>query len=80
MKLEDLNDMLSVVIGKYAIRKNKINKDISTGNPDKTELPDRSGNQYAIASSDPDVRDFVGGTTGLKDKPKPKNLVRPTLH
>lgn len=43
MKLSDLN--IDKVLNKYDVKKGSLAKDLSTGDPDKTDFPDRSGNQ-----------------------------------
>lgn len=52
-----------------------INKVQATGDQDKTEQPDRSGNQQAAATNDKDAKDLLGVSGNSRDKQSPTNLV-----
>lgn len=83
MKLNKINEghkedqLFDNSLSKYARAhgKGNINKDKSTGNPNKTDLPDRSGNQYAAATTDKDKKDLLGVSGNSRDKQRAKNLV-----
>lgn len=83
MKLNKINEnykedeLFDNSLSKYvrARGKGNINKNQSTGDPDKTELPDRSGNQYAVATTDKNKKDLLGASGNSRDKQKAKNLV-----
>jgi len=73
MRLSDLNDQLDALIDKYIAKKSKLSKGQATGNPDKTELPYRSGNQYTPVANRRH-RKFLGMDQGGRDEAKPSNL------
>lgn len=64
MKLGELN--LDQLLNKYSVKKNSMAKDMATGNPDKTELPTRSGNQNTPVPNK--AKKLLGSNdTGFKD-------------
>lgn len=83
MKLKRLNEgykedeLFDNSVGKYvrARGRGNINQKQAVDDPDKTEQPDRSGNQYAVATDDDDAKDLLGASEGDRDKIKPGNLV-----
>lgn len=81
MKLDDLNkdldEIFNISVSKQARYKGKgnINKEKSTGDPDKTQLPYRSGNQYATATNDNKKKSVLGANDSSRDKQYPSNKV-----
>jgi len=73
----DEDELFDNSLSKYvrARGRGNINKKQAEDDPDKTEQPDRSGNQTAAATNDKDVKDMVGASEGDRDRNKPGNLV-----
>lgn len=87
MKLHTLNENhkedeeFDDALDKYRIAKGRgnINKHQAEDDADKTEQPDRSGNQYTPATTDKDKLDLLGASGNSKDKQSPPNLTKPNL-
>lgn len=78
MKLTELNhkDIKAFhnAVYKHHGKKTDLNVNKATGDPDKTELPDRSGNQQ----TKPPVgkRKILGASDNSRDKQTPSNLTK----
>jgi len=77
MKLKSINEddyedvkKFHDAIDKYTSARGKgnINKNKSEGNPDKTDLPDRSGNQSAVSTNKNSAKKLLGAAGNSRDK------------
>lgn len=71
MKLQDINKALN----KYSTKQAGLNKSSSTGDPDKSELPDTTGNQTTPMKDTGSKLTGGAGNNYPKDQAKPDNLV-----
>lgn len=75
MKLKKINENdFKDAINKYSVKKNNLAKDISTADPEKTDLPDRSGDSNIATTNDEDKLKLLGASDNSRDKQYPSNL------